>query len=71
MICPECKKENKKSRVYLGSSFTTLMAPVPYYDEDGRLHVHDPNITTISYSCSNGHSWTVKKSGECWCGWGK
>jgi len=37
----------------------------PYYDEDGVYHHHDTNITTSSYSCSNGHEWTTKSRGKC------
>lgn len=69
MICPECQKEGKKSMVYPGVSSTTLMYCAPFYDEKGEFHNHDSNITTTPYSCSNGHEWTEKSSGSCWCGW--
>lgn len=69
MICPECKAQGLKSRVEdLGSS-RTLLGYRPFYDEDGKRHVHDPNTITTSYRCSNDHVWTVKRKRECWCGW--
>lgn len=71
MICPECKKEGKKSRVCPGVSMVTAMWCPPFYDEDGKYHHHDANITTTNYKCSNGHTWTERLSGLCWCGWGK
>ena len=71
MICPECKKEGLKSRVYVGPSTSTLMYCEPFYDEDGKLHIHDLNMRTTNYSCSNGHTWSENHSGKCWCGWGK
>ncbi|GAH86400.1 unnamed protein product [marine sediment metagenome] len=58
MRCPECEKNGLKSKVYVGTSSTTLLASYPYYDEEGNYHCDDPNTITTSYSCSNGHSWS-------------
>ena len=69
VICQECEKAGKASRVYPGVSMTTDMYFRPYYDEDGRLHDHDGNTSTTSYSCSNGHEWSKSRTGRCWCGW--
>ncbi len=60
MKCPECLKEGKRSRVYVGESSTTAMRTFSYYDEDGEFHHDDPNITTTSYSCSEGHNWYAR-----------
>lgn len=57
MRCPECEREGKKSKVYVGMSTRTLMGWQPYYDEDGKFHNDDPNHTTTEYDCSNGHKW--------------
>lgn len=65
MKCPECAKEGKRSRVSVGMSSTTCMGFQAYYDEDGLYHCHDPNITTTSYSCSEGHSWSEGSKHEC------
>ncbi len=71
MICPECEKESKISKVYPGSSLMTLMYAAPFYDERGEYHHHDPNVITTTYKCTNGHAWTeIRKLGSCWCGWG-
>lgn len=69
MICPRCKKEGKKSKVFVGVGSSTSLFYQPFYDEDGELHYHDSNKTTTSYSCSNGHSWTEQIGNSCWCGW--
>ena len=61
MKCPECQKEDKKSKVFIGPSSTTLIAAFPYYDEDGKYQCNNPNKTTTSYNCSNGHVWTETK----------
>jgi len=58
MKCPECVKLGAKSLVYPGICSSTLMYCPPYYDEEGNLHIHDGNITTCQYSCSNGHKWS-------------
>jgi len=61
MKCPQCQQEGKKSIITIGFSTTTLMSTHAYYDEDGKYHFHNPNITTTEYSCSNGHEWTEKR----------
>lgn len=67
MICEKCKAEDKRSKVFIGSTMKTLMAgPQPYYDEDGNyVRPPDPNTVTTSYRCSNGHRWVIeRKEGE-------
>lgn len=71
MICEACKKEGLKSRVYEGAGFTTAMHCPSFYDEEGKSHTHDSNVTSWTYSCSNGHRWETRESGSCWCGWPK
>jgi len=71
MKCPECVAEGKRSKVYIGGSSSTLMAGKTFYDEDGKLHDHDPNSYGTDYRCSNGHRWTETKVHKCWCGFGK
>ena len=58
--CPICKKEGLKSTVSIGGCWTTLLGFTPSYDEDGKYHSNDPNITTCDAWCSNGHSFTAK-----------
>ena len=69
MLCPECVKEGKTSKVYPGCSFCTDMYCPPFYDEAGNYHHHDRNYVTTSYRCSNGHSFNECKKNSCWCGW--
>lgn len=57
VVCAECRDEGERSRVYPGPTTRTLMAGHRYYDEDGRLHISDPNKTTTAYVCSRGHRW--------------
>lgn len=65
MKCPQCEKEGKRSRVYVGQSYSTLLGWTPYYDEDGNWINNDPNTTTTSYHCSEGHFFNrVTRSGE-------
>ena len=67
MKCPECVAEGKRSKVYVGGHSSTLMGYLAYYDEDGKLHDHDPNVYSTNYRCSNGHKWTESKKNKCWC----
>lgn len=69
MKCPTCESEGRTSYVYPGGMTVTAMYCPSFYDEDGRYHNHDSNISTARYSCSNGHAWTVSTTGSCWCGW--
>ncbi len=70
MVCDECKKAGQKSFVYPGASSGSLLYCKPFYDQDGKLHDHDSNTSSTSYSCSNGHHWTVASGPrKCWCGW--
>jgi len=65
MKCPQCIKEGKRSKVYVGLSVTTTAGTESYYDEDGNFHFHDPNVTTTQYNCSNGHKWEENSRNEC------
>lgn len=69
-VCSECSATGRiPERIYPGPGVTTLKYCQPFYDADGRLHNHDSNTRTVSYSCSNGHRWTAREGGWCWCGW--
>lgn len=59
MKCPVCLQMGEKSKVFSRWSSSTCMGSQKYWDEDGNLHIHDPNRTTAQYSCSNGHIWNV------------
>lgn len=72
MICKECQKEGKESRVYPGYASQTLLGWGSYYDEKGIRHSHDPNPIAQTYSCSNGHNWTESYLKSCSnCDYGK
>lgn len=57
MKCPQCIKEDKKSIVTQGSTYTTLVHFPKRYDENGILMPTGRNTLKTYYSCSNGHSW--------------
>lgn len=66
MKCPECEKAGLKSTIYdPGGGFSTAMFVQRYYDEDGKLHIHDPNYTSVIYECSNGHEWDGARKNKC------
>jgi hypothetical protein len=71
LLCPVCQEEGLKSSVKGSDTFTTCAGVQAYWDEDGDYHRHDPNVSTTSYSCSNGHHFTVRtKRGCASCGQG-
>lgn len=65
MKCPECVASNQASRVYRKGCTKALMGWSPYYDEDGKYHSHDGNVTTAGFSCSNGHYFQRKYRDRC------
>lgn len=65
MICEKCKQENKTSTVTQQGGQTTLCGYFSFYDEDGKYHLHDENIASNSYSCSNGHKWFIGTNPPC------
>lgn len=74
MKCPECERLGLRSRVRIGSGFSTAMCGDSFYDEDGRYHNHDPNTVTWHYSCSNGHEFGRSETKRCPvadCDWNK
>ena len=65
-ICAECEKDGKQYQVFAPmGGMTTCMAYTPgYWDESGKyVENKDPNITTYTYECSNGHSWSETTGG--------
>ena len=64
MICQKCKRDGKRSKVYVGTSTVTAMYSQPYYDEDGKYVHNDPNTTTTTYWCSNSHRFSEEVSAD-------
>jgi hypothetical protein len=59
MKCQKCVDAGLRSKVYApNGGVSTSMAFATYYDEDGFYHMHDPNIHTETWSCSNSHRWS-------------
>lgn len=66
MKCPECEKEGKLSKVWVGPESTTLLQVKEFFDENGVYHYHDLNVTTRNFTCSNQHSFIVSgKVAQC------
>lgn len=69
MICDQCRKESRTSNVEETIHIKTAAFYAPFYDEEGKLHIHDNNATVSKYTCSNGHTFSRKSEIHCWCGW--
>lgn len=70
MRCPECVREEFKSKVNILGHASTAMGTVQFFDENGMYHCHDSNIMTTQYSCTNGHYFKSERKAKCWCGYG-
>lgn len=57
MICPNCAAEGQESNVWFDSSSSTPLWCPPWWDKDGRYHIHDWNTHWTQYRCSRGHVW--------------
>lgn len=57
MKCPMCESENKTSEVTSLGGVSTLLHCSPFFDDLRAYHIHDENIATFKYKCSNNHSW--------------
>jgi hypothetical protein len=62
--CPICKDNKQKSKLYITSSFSTSMGVERYYDDIGS-HVHDRNVTTREWNCSEGHKGQIRSQHSC------
>lgn len=60
MICKNCEENNQKSIIHILYTSVTTMNVISYYDENGKYHHNDPNITTTYFRCSNGHYFNGK-----------
>ena len=57
--CPYCADEGKRSSLYPPAYYyMTAMMTHPYYDEDGRRHLHNSNTSSGTWRCSRDHTWT-------------
>lgn len=69
MICPECKKLSETSKFFPSEVLTTDIYYSSWYDEEGRQHIHDDNVKSFFWVCSNKHKGTGELDNRCWCGW--
>jgi NAD-dependent SIR2 family protein deacetylase len=60
-----CKEQKLRSTVTGGGGYSTSMGFQTYNDEDGNYHSHNPNTRSASYSCSNGHMFTISGQDKC------
>ena len=65
MKCEACVRDGKRSTVHELSSITTSLQSNYFFDEDGEHHFHNPNVTTSSWRCSNGHEFVREGRSEC------
>ena len=81
MICPQCKIEKKKSKLFPQEGMTFLDPETNeeddehggmdwhkrFYDEEGESHIHYTHIDVKIYNCSNGHKIKVFGQGTRKC----
>lgn len=65
IICPVCKREGRKSKVYDKGCSITMLGSESYCDEEGEFHKHNPNKIRTMYRCDNGHVFEVTFGFKC------
>ena len=63
--CPQCLYNGEESRVNTGIGMCTSAGVQTYYDEKGRYHKHDRNVTCGTWTCSNGHVGDIRTMRGC------
>lgn len=65
MKCPTCVAEGKTSRLNVRRRVGSKLEVERFWDEEGKLHVHDNTIYAHNYWCSLGHHHRLATMGEC------
>jgi hypothetical protein len=73
VVCPFCVQELKPStvmpkqaavdvpRVVLSTGGPTVQRDLPFFDAEGRFHVHDEQTYTVVFQCSRNHKFAGKE----------
>jgi hypothetical protein len=65
VTCDHCAGSGLKSQVRFTRQ-ASMVAIDTFYDEEGHLHVHNPNTFTTRFLCANGHHWEeVERAAKC------
>lgn len=67
--CPECARDGEHSTVREHTGIS--MRPIrTFTDDDGLVHVHEPDRVQTRYQCSRGHQFMLEEAVACpACGW--
>ena len=66
MRCPVCVENGQTSLVTSErASGSTDVAGMDYWDENDKLHVHDPSCTMCKHHCTNGHEMLMLQYDAC------
>jgi hypothetical protein len=38
---------------------------LPFSDEEGKIHLHDPNVKVLDWACPKDHAWTEHRMHLC------
>lgn len=74
MKCPACVEAGMRSRLDVHPLSKTPAPVERFYDEDGRLHVHDHTDYGTVFTCSNEHGYVEGGQSPCPqkdCDWNK
>ena len=65
MRCDRCIENNEAHTVTPGMMTRTVMMPGPgYWNEQNQwVESKDPNTTSVDYTCSKGHRWSITSGG--------
>ncbi len=67
--CQECLALGDISEMTPKRWSTTFCEPIKIYKRKGVHHVHDHNVTQVTFRCPAGHVSYQTEARRCWCGW--
>lgn len=65
MKCPVCTETGQTSLVSSEPAPPTDVKGIEYWDDDEKLHVHDPACHTRKFQCTNGHPMLMLQFDSC------
>ena len=66
--CPECIVNGQVSTINISIGMVTHAGINAFYDEQGRHHSHDRNVSRSTWSCSQGHTGDYRSVKGCGVG---
>lgn len=66
IVCPECgSKAKTPNHVFKNVKKSGIVYAEPFFDSEGRMHVHDPSKFRNNFVCAKGHEFELMRRRPC------